>query len=706
MNPFTANSAAIRFAGLPALVILLACPGRAPADEIILKKGKRSGCLVKTEGGLAYINPYNSSNPRMTYGVETVPAAKVKKVIQDPAPHLVYLRRLNQLRPPGGKASAQGEFELGVLAEKLKLENVAVEQFLRTLLLDPDHAEARKRFDPYELARLQKADPRFNRELREALSAWRGLDSLKARRAELERLQRQTGFKRSLVYLERVRRSAAQPVWRRVDVALSLNSKQVKGVYTLFVPKDYDPMTPRPLLVCLHGGGPDGKDGKDVIGTGRSAMNFWFDGAVRFGYIVVCPNAIRAPWRDPVNDALVQSVLEEVCLLYNVDLNRVYLTGHSMGGFGTWHFGPKYAHRWAVIAPMAGGGHHGLNRLRKTRTPVYIYHGADDNVVPCHDSRAAAENLRKAGDDFVYTEIPDSGHGFPRDVSVEAWRLFHHRRLAVTPKRTPKGKFKVALEPCSSFELPVSRAERIYFGAPGEDTARDVKTLVARIKFGGGVALEAADALAKLDDKSAIKPLAALAVSRKQPDDVRRAAIRVLGQLGSVEAARPLRKALRTVPVDLVPEAADALAGIEDPKSLKALTKAMARMVKEFEGRRIGGTRMAFSDWKRCLEAFAGLARALGRTKEPAALKPLEHLAASVLLEDWQPERSQRAGLNPDEQLARCVGDVLEAVGSIGDAGGRDLVDRLAKKHGGLSGIDEAADRARSNLAAEPPTGR
>jgi len=706
MNRLAANRRAFRFAGFPALAVLLVFAGPAPADEIVLKKGKRKGTLVKTEGGVAYINPYNSTNPRMTFGVDTVPAAKIKQVIPDSAPHLVYLRKLIQLRPPGSKATARAEFELGVLAESLKLGHVAVEHFLRALSLDPDHAEARKRFDAYALARLQKADPRSNPELREALNAWRRMDSLKARRAELERLGRQTGFKRSLVYMERVRRSASQPTGLRVDVALSLNSKQVKSVYTLFVPKSYDPMHAWPLVLALHGGGRDGKDGKDVIGTGRGAMNFWSDGAKRFGYIVVCPNAIRAPWGDPMNDALVQSVLDEVCLLYNIDLNRIYLTGHSMGGFGTWHFGPKYAHRWAVIAPMAGGGHHGLNRLRKTRTPVYIYHGADDNVVPCQDSRAAAESLRKAGDDFIYTEIPDSGHGFPRDVNAEAWQFFHHHRLAVTANRTPKGKFKVALQPYSSFNLPVSRAERLYFGAPGEDPVRDLKTLVTRIKLGGGVAEDAADALAALEDRAAVKPLAALAVSKKQPDDVRRAAIRVLGRLKFPEAARPLQKALRTVPVDLVPDAADALAGIEDPKSLKALIKAMARMQKEFDGRRLGGNQMRFSDWKRCMTAFAGVARALGRSGDPAGLKAIESLVTTVLLEEWQPERSRRAGLDPDVHLARCVCDVLEAVGSIGDPGGRDLVDRLAKKHGRLPGVEKAADRARSRLAAARPVNR
>jgi dienelactone hydrolase len=66
---------------------------------------------------------------------------------------------------------------------------------------------------------------------------------------------------------------------------------------------------------------------------------------------------------------------------YNVDLNRVYLTGHSMGGIGVWHLGPKLAEHWAAIAPLAGHGFNRLAWLRKTLTPVYIHHGEDDPVV-------------------------------------------------------------------------------------------------------------------------------------------------------------------------------------------------------------------------------------------------------------------------------------------------------------------------------------
>lgn len=682
--------------------VLLLVTAQSVADEIVLKKGKVRGALVKTEGGEAFINPYNSRNPRMTYGVLTVPAAKVKSVREDPSPAARYLRELNRLAPAGRTTDAAAEFKLATLAEELKLKPEAREHLLRTLLRDPGHAEARKRFDEYELKRLFAADPRFNAELAAALTRWRGIESLAERRKQLQALSKQTGFKPSLVYMERVRRSATQPKGRRNDVALTLNSKTDKGVYTIFVPKGYDPMRPWPLVVGLHGGGRDGKDGKDVVGTGRGAMNFYAGGGAKYGYIVVCPSAVRAPWANRMNDTLVRSVLDEVCILFNVDLNRVYLTGHSMGGYGAWHFGPRYAHLWAAIAPMAGGGHNNLAKLRKTMTPVYIYHGENDNVVGCSDSRRAAESLKKAEDDFVYTEIPDSGHGFPPDVAEEMWSFFHRRRLAVAPGRKAKGRFKPALSPCSSFDAPVSKAERLYFGAPGEEAASDAAALVAQMKLGGGAAEEAADALVKLGDKSVVKKLASLAVSKKQSDDVRGAAIRVLGALGVPEAAKPLQKALKGVSLDLLPVTANALAQIRDPKVAKAsataLVRAMARVQKEFEGRLFAGKSMAFSDWKRCHLAIAGVARAIGALGDAGGFKALDSVTAKVLLGDWQPQRSRRAGLNPDLPLRVAVIAVIEAFGALGNPRGQKLVAALVGKHGKLRGVNEAAQTARGKL--------
>ena len=196
-------------------------------------------------------------------------------------------------------------------------------------------------------------------------------------------------------------------------------------------------------MIGLHGGGRGGKDGKAVVGSGPSAMNFYQGGAERLGWIVACPTAIEAPWAAKPNDGFLIAVLEEVERLFNVDKNRVYLTGHSMGGFGTWHFGPLYAHLWAAISPMAGGGGgSGLKRLQDTLTGVYLYHGANDPVVGVGDDHATAMLMKDRDMDFAYAEIPDSGHGYPPEVEAEMWEFFKVRRLAARSRRRRQGQVR------------------------------------------------------------------------------------------------------------------------------------------------------------------------------------------------------------------------------------------------------------------------
>ena len=164
--------------------------------------------------------------------------------------------------------------------------------------------------------------------------------------------------------LERLRRSALQPTGRHEDVPLSVHADRYPGaVYTLFVPRRTTPSRPWPLLIGLHGGGPDGKASDEVVGSGDSAMNFYDREAAERGVIVACPNALMAGWGNKVNEDLVRDLITEMRLLYHIDIDRIHLTGHSMGGYGTWALGPQMAELFATISPMAGAGGGGVEPL-------------------------------------------------------------------------------------------------------------------------------------------------------------------------------------------------------------------------------------------------------------------------------------------------------------------------------------------------------
>src|SRR6185295_15500372 len=151
-----------------------------------------------------------------------------------------------------------------------------------------------------------------------------------------------------------------------------------------------DPLVPTGLVVGLHGGGQGGKDPTLVTGNGQEAMNFYMDVADERGVVVVCPSALAAPWSDKKNEPFLDAVVEEMKLLYNVDESRIWLTGHSMGGWGSWYWGPQRANVWAAFAPCAGGGG---SAASAKGLPVYIYHGTDDQICVVGPDRDAAKGL-------------------------------------------------------------------------------------------------------------------------------------------------------------------------------------------------------------------------------------------------------------------------------------------------------------------------
>ncbi|MFT7617910.1 MAG: putative esterase [Planctomycetota bacterium] len=682
---------------LTALALTLLCKPFSLADEIVLRKGKINGVVAKRENGQVYVNTYNSKNVRMTRGVEKYAEKQIKKVVDTRNKTQRYLDKIHEHKNNGEELTKENFLERLKLALALGARNEAERLAFQILEKEEGNADALKVLSSAEWQRRKKADPRTNPDLATRLETWFETENDKKRKSDLSAIKFEFGFPHELIYMERVRRSRNSKKGRHNDVRLTLNSKQDKGVYTLFVPDNYDPTKTWPLVVGLHGGGPDGKDRKDVVGTGRSAMNFYSGSAARRGFIVVCPTAVNAPWNAKTNDTFVQSVIQEIQLLYNVDLNRVYLTGHSMGGFGTWHFGPRHAKQWAVVAPMAGGGFRTLSPFQKTNTPIYLYHGANDAVVGPSNSRQAADQMKSSMHDFIYTEIPDSGHGFPGDVQEEMWHMFETRRLAVAPKRADKGVFKVALDPFSSFLATVSKQEKLYFGAPGTTLPSDKKSLLARLKLGGGAAQAARTKLVESKDETVIASVGKLVANKKMAFDVRIESARVMGGLRSQKAVKPLLKALKGVHPDVVPAIARALGQIADRSAGKALAKTLSAMDKEFD-KRLTGNKMAFSDWKRMLNAYAAIAKALTLVGEKAVHGSLSKSATKALLSDWEVRESDRAGLDKKAPLTPCALALVEALGATGNPTTSTLLDKIGQKNSGLSGLADAISEAKKGL--------
>lgn len=665
--------------GLLVFAALFGSTVAAQADIVELKTGAPIKARVLERGEAEIlVNVFRTGIRRVTHGAEKIAVKGVKRIVDDPDPHRAFWRKAEELQIDG---TADAWVALGREAKAKKLNGLARHAFTEALVRDAAHADATRELAD-KAAAIKAADPRLNGALKTKLDEYLKTDDLATRIKQADEIKK-LGSPWTLTHLERAYRSSKEKKGRTDDRVLTFRSEDHAGVYTLFVPANYDPFRPTPLVVGLHGGGRGGKDGKAVVGSGTSAMNFYERGAARLGWIVVCPTALEAPWAAAPNDKFLLDVVEEIRLLFNIDQRRIYLTGHSMGGFGTWHFGPLYASKWAAISPMAGGGGGGgLQRLEETMTGVYLYHGADDNVVGVGGDRAVAERMRKADMDFVYAEIPDSGHGFPPEVEAEMWEFFKPRRLAIGEGGGDKGKFTISEEPKSSFEGAPSKDELAAFGPLGTPEAElsgaaERKRALVELKAGGGRAVKAVPLLGAMKDAETTTAIAKVLADPKSAEDVKRCACDVLGAIGRKEGAKALAVALGEADLTVVGAAGAAYGRVEAADKLKTFERALAAFIKRFDATKTAGGKMDFSDYEALLATAARWCDGFAASGD-ATLAPLATtLADAFYFSTVRVDASDRAGQNPATPRAKLKDALLAVCAALDVPATRSLKTKL-----------------------------
>lgn len=192
---------------------------------------------------------------------------------------------------------------------------------------------------------------------------------------------------------------SAQSFVKEVTTTLSLD-------YLLSLPEGYEPASEKkwPLVVFLHGAG---ERGDDIEKVGIHGPPKRVREGVSFPFILVSPQCPADAWwtEQPVLELI--DYLEET---YRVDSSRIYLTGLSMGGYGTWHFATLAPHRFAAIAPVCGGGIPYKMRWI-AHLPVWAFHGAKDTVVPPDDSGRLFKALQNSGNTKArLTVYPEAAH--------------------------------------------------------------------------------------------------------------------------------------------------------------------------------------------------------------------------------------------------------------------------------------------------------
>jgi predicted peptidase len=196
--------------------------------------------------------------------------------------------------------------------------------------------------------------------------------------------------------------------------------KKVYLKYLLYLPKDYNakPDYKWPMILFLHGMGERG-DNLEIVKI--SGIPKIVEEKEDFPFIAVSPQCpANSNWilEQTALHALVMEIIEK----YNVDKNRLYLTGLSMGGFGAWHLAEAYPHLFAAVVPICGGDPYWFIARDKDMwgsperfkilkdIPIWVFHGAKDETVPIENSRQLVDILQKYNGNVKFTVYPDVGH--------------------------------------------------------------------------------------------------------------------------------------------------------------------------------------------------------------------------------------------------------------------------------------------------------
>lgn len=193
-------------------------------------------------------------------------------------------------------------------------------------------------------------------------------------------------------------------------------SSNVHAEYSLYVPENYSPQTSWPLIVCLHGG----------YGHGNEYLWTWLRPAKSLGYLLLSPKSLGPTWsvlNPPLDVGSIRAMLEEVRATYNVDPQRIYLSGLSDGGMFSYLLGLSCPEIFAGVAPIAGDLHPMVDPLLRQKkgidVPLFVVHGAKDFIFDVRSVRSACELLEKIGYKVTYTELPDWGHAYTHSINEQ-----------------------------------------------------------------------------------------------------------------------------------------------------------------------------------------------------------------------------------------------------------------------------------------------
>jgi predicted peptidase len=197
--------------------------------------------------------------------------------------------------------------------------------------------------------------------------------------------------------------------------------------YLLYLPPDYEAQESWPLILFLHG---RGERGDDLELVKKHGLPKKLDSGESLPFVIISPQCPAGSYWTEELDAL-NALLDDVLASLKVDARRVYLTGLSMGGSGTWYLAARYPQRFAAIVPICGVGNRIAAQERLQTMPVWVFHGDADPIVPISQSQMMVEALQSVGGNVRFTIYPgvehDSWTAAYNTPELYDWLLRHSR---------------------------------------------------------------------------------------------------------------------------------------------------------------------------------------------------------------------------------------------------------------------------------------
>ncbi len=222
------------------------------------------------------------------------------------------------------------------------------------------------------------------------------------------------------------------------------NSKNQKLLYNILIPDKSCKKEQYPLVLFLHGAGERGSDNETPI---LHIKNLFLDkeNKKNFPAFVIAPQCpkdqrwVEVSWKlkkhtQPMQVSkplgLTMELIKSLIEKYPIDTNRIYITGLSMGGFGTWDAISRYPDYFAAAIPICGGGDEN-NASKIVNTPIWAFHGDNDKAVNVSRTRNMINAMKQQGGNPKYTEYKGVGHlswvNAYKEPDILKWLFSKHR---------------------------------------------------------------------------------------------------------------------------------------------------------------------------------------------------------------------------------------------------------------------------------------